>query len=156
MAETIAQKDWKFDLGLRIVATLVDVGLLPPAQGFWKNKQEQFSGVELVKWLQRIKMIKDQSSARALGNQLINKLKAGDVTYRDLLQAKGITVGPPGEETINSIITLVEEIITACESKKCKLSEFSRDLADMDYYLLFYYNQSQKAEEAKHGATQLS
>jgi HD domain len=146
MTESIAQHDWKFDLGLKITATLVDVGLLPPARGFWKNPQEQFSGVELVKWLQRIKMIKDETSARAWGTQLINKLKAGDVTYKELLETKGIRVGPPGEETIGKILALVEEIIAQCKDPKhkCRLSEFSRDIAEMDYYLLFYYNQKTK------------
>lgn len=91
-------------------------------------------------------MVKDEASARAWGTQLINKLKAGDVTYKEFLEAKGIKTGPPGEETIAKILALVEDIIKECTQRKCKLAEFSRNIADMDYYLLFYHNQ--KAKEA--------
>lgn len=147
MIERIAQSDWKFDLGQRITSVLVEVDLLPKARSFWKSPQEKFSGVELTKWLQRLKMAHDESSVRQWGTQLINALKAGRVASREFKEARGIEIGPPKEETIAKILALVEEIITECKERKCKLSEFSRGMAEMDYYLLFYYNQ--KAKEAK-------
>jgi len=148
LAEQIARTDrWKFDLGLQITEVLVDVDLLPSARSFWKSPQQQFSGVELTKWLQRIKMARDETSVRAWGNRLINALKRGDVASREFQQRQGIQIHPPGEEKVKKILDLVEEIITTCAEHKCKLSEFSRDIADMDYYLLFYHNQ--KAREAK-------
>lgn len=147
MAESIAQHDWKFNLGQRITSVLVEVDLLPKARSFWKSPQEKFSGVELTKWLQRLKMAHDESSIRQWGTQLINALKAGRVASREFKEARGIEIRPPGEETVTKILNLVEEIITECANHKCKLSEFSRDVAEMDYYLLFYHNQ--KAKEAK-------
>jgi HD domain len=147
MAEGIAQKDWKFDLGQRITSVLVEVDLLPKARSFWKSPQEKFSGVELTKWLQRLKMAHDESSIRQWGTQLINALKAGRVASREFKEGRGMQVGPPGEETVAKVLDLVENIITTCAEHKCKLSEFSRDIAEMDYYLLFYFNQ--KAKEAK-------
>ena len=147
MAEGIAQKDWKFDLGQRITSALVEVDLLPKARSFWKSPQEKFSGVELTKWLQRLKMAHDESSIRQWGTQLINALKAGRVASREFKEARGMQIGPPGEETVTKVLGLVEEIITTCADHKCKLSEFSRDIAEMDYYLLFYFNQ--KAKEAR-------
>ncbi len=147
MAESIAEQDWKFDLGQRITSVLVEVDLLPKARSFWKSPQEKFSGVELTKWLQRLKMAHDESSVRQWGTQLINALKAGRVASREFKEARGIEIRPPGEETVAKILALVEEIITQCKERKCKLSEFSRNIAEMDYYLLFYCNQ--KAKEAK-------
>ncbi len=147
MVESIAQPDWKFDLGQRITSVLVELDLLPKARSFWKSPQEEFSGVELTKWLQRLKMARDESSVRQWGTQLINALKAGRVASREFKEARGIKVGPPKEETIAKILALVEEIINECKSRKCKLSEFSRDIAEMDYYVLFYHNH--KAKEAK-------
>ncbi len=147
MAEGISQKDWKFDVGQRITSILVEVDLLPRARSFWKSPGEKFSGVELTKWLQRIKMAHDESTIRQWGTQLINALKAGRVASREFKEARGIEIKPPGEETIAKILALVEEIISTCKNKNCKLSEFARDIAEMDYYLLFYYNQ--KAKEAK-------
>ncbi|MGH7207256.1 MAG: hypothetical protein ACREI2_13730, partial [Nitrospiraceae bacterium] len=83
MAEIVAQRDWKFDLGQRITSVLVEVDLLPKARSFWKSQQEKFSGVELTKWLQRLKMTHDESSIRQWGTQLINALKAGRVASRE-------------------------------------------------------------------------
>lgn len=147
MAESIAQRDWKFDLGQRITSVLVEVDLLPKARGFWKSREEKFSGVELTKWLRRIKVAHDESSARQWGTQLINALKSGRVASRELKEAQGIEIRPPGEETITRILAMIEDIITECRNHRCKISEFSRDVAEMDYYLLFYYNQ--KAKETK-------
>ena len=112
-----------------------------------QNSGERFSGVELTKWLQRLKMAHDESSLRQWGTQLINALKAGRVASREFKEARGIGIKPPGEETIAKILNLVEEIIAECAKHKCKLTEFSRDIANMDYYLLFYHNQ--KAKEAQ-------
>ena len=137
LTEKIVQPDWKFDLGLRIVATLVDIGLLPEARGFWKDKRNTFSGYELSKWIQRLKMIRDETTARAWGNMLINALKREDL---------------PNRETVHKILNLVDGedgIIQTCECHGGKLSELARDLANMDYYLLFYYNQRQRQEETK-------
>jgi hypothetical protein len=145
MAENIAEKDWKFDLGLRIVSVLVDVDLLPRwAKGFWKSKHEQYSGVELTKWLQRFKVARDEPTLRQWATQLINALKAGRVASRDFREARGIEIQPPGEEKIGKIIGLTEEILRECKAHNCRLAEFSRGVANTDYYLLFYHNQQAK------------
>jgi len=144
MAEGIADKDWKFDLGLRITSVLVEVDLLPKARSFWKSRQAQFSGVELTKWLQRLKVARDESTLRQWATQLINAMKAGRVASREFKEARGIGIRPPGEKTIGKIIDLTEEILRECQSHNCRLSDFSRGVANMDYYLLFHHNQQAK------------
>lgn len=151
LTESIAQQDWKFDLGLRIVGTLVEVGLLKKAEGFryGPGPNDVFTGVELVKWLQRLKMIRDETSARAWGNMLLNALKRGDLAYKEYIQAQGGQISAPGKETVRKILDLVEGedgIIQTCAQHGGKLSELARDIANMDYYLLFYYNQRQAAQ----------
>jgi hypothetical protein len=148
MAESIAHPDWKFTLGLEIVEVLSELKLLTKDRGFRRGGGEAASGYELVKWLQRMKMIRDETSARAWGNQLINALKRGDVAYKKFRQQKGIEAHEPGEEVIGEIIKLTEKIIRTCEVHKCPLGEFSRSIAEMDYYLLFTYNQSQPKKES--------
>lgn len=144
MAESIAEKDWKFELGLRITSVLVDVDLLPKARSFWKSPQERFSGVELTKWLQRLKVARDESTLRQWATQLINALKAGRVASREFKEARGIEIGPPSEDKIGKILGLAEEILRECKDHHCRLSEFSRGVANTDYYLLFYHNQQAK------------
>ena len=135
MVEEIAkEEDWQFQLGLKIVETLIDAKLTRRAKGFWKNKQEQYSGVELVKWIQRVKMIRDVNSVRAWGTSLING-------YR---REHGYGANT---EIVGSILTLVEEIISTCDAHNTPLVEFGRTIANMDYYLLFYYNQNQVEEK---------
>ena len=135
MVEEIENKeDWQFQMGLKIVQTLVDAGLTKKAKGFWKNKQEQYSGVELVKWIQRIKMIRDPNSVRAWGTSLING-------YR---REHGYGANT---EIVGSILALVEEIISICEANNMPLIDFGRTIASMDYYLLFYYNQNLNEEK---------
>ena len=152
LTEQIARQDWKFDLGLRIVETLVEVGLLKKVQGFryGPGPNDVFTGVKLVKWLQRLKMIRDETSARAWGNMLINALKRGDVAYKDYIQSQGGQVSAPGKDKIAKILDLVDGengIIQTCARHGGNLAELSRDLANMDYYLLFYYNQHKATKE---------
>ncbi len=147
MAESIAGRDWKFELGLDIVATLVDVKLLKKSRSFWTGGGDTLSGYELVKWLQRMKMIRDETSARAWCNQLINALKRGDVAYKEFRQQKGFEAREPGEEVIGKLLRLTEKIIQICKERNCPLGDFSRSIAEMDYYLLFTYNQSQPKKE---------
>lgn len=156
LTESIAQQNWKFDLGLRVVDTLVEVGLLKKAESFryGPGPDDVFTGVELVKWLQRLKMIHDETSARAWGNMLLNALKRGDLAYKEYIQAQGGQISAPGKENVRKILDLVDGedgIIQTCARYGSKLSELARDIANMDYYLLFYYNQRQAAqkEEAK-------
>lgn len=131
MTEEIAQQDdWQFQLGLKIVETLVTAGLAPKAKGFWKSPKEQYTGVELVKWIQRIKMARDPDSTRAWGTSVING-------YR---REHGYG---PNSEIVAQILALVGEIITSCQQHNMPLGDFSRTIASMDYYLLFYYNQKQ-------------
>jgi hypothetical protein len=145
MVEEIAQRDdWKFQLGLRIVDLLVALDLAPQAGGFWyKDKTtgafKLYSGVDLVKWLQRLKMARDPDSARAWGTSLING-------YRREHDGQG-----PNTEAVSRILALVEEVIQTCHERNYPLKDFARDVANMDYYLLFYHNQRQAAqkEEAK-------
>jgi len=145
MAEYIAQPDWKFELGLEIVETLVDTNLLKKEKGFWAGGSEKpLSGYELVKWLQRMKMIRDETSAGAWCNQLINALKRGDVAY----PRKGEAARPPGEKVICKLLKVTEKIVQACKEHECALGEFSRSIAEMDYYLLFTYNQSRSKKES--------
>ena len=149
MAESIAQPDWKFQLGLEIVETLVDVGLLRKERSFWPGGgKPPLEGYKLVKWLQRMKMIRDETSARAWSNQLINALKRGEKAYKDFLREKGVEVREPGEEVIGKLIKLTEKIIATCKEYKYPLGDFSRSIAEMDYYLLFTYNQSQPKKES--------
>lgn len=151
MTEKIAQGDqWKFDLGLYITGVLVEVDLLPKARGFWAKEQGGFrerSGVELTKWLQRLKLARDETGLKQWGNQLINALKVGRVASREFRQEHGIEIRSPGEETIGKILALVERIAQTCREHNCKIGEFTRDVAGMDYVLLFSYNQ--KAKENK-------
>jgi hypothetical protein len=137
MVEEISDhNDWQFKLGLRIVETLVGLGLTPRAKSFWKNQREQYTGVELVKWIQRLKMIRDTDSARAWGTSLVNG-------YR---REHGYG---PNAETVAKIIDLVEEIIRTCEKHDdTTLSEFARNVAGMDYYLLFYHNHNSASVQA--------
>lgn len=131
MTEEIAQHDdWLFQLGLKIVETLVTAGLAPKAKGFWKTPKDQYTGVELVKWIQRIKMARDPDSTRAWGTSVING-------YR---REHGYG---PNSEIVAQILALVGEIITSCQQHNMPLGDFSRTIASMDYYLLFYYNQKQ-------------
>lgn len=148
MAESIAQPDWKFELGLEIVKTLSEVKLLPKDRGFRRGGDEVASGYELVKWLQRMKMIRDETSARAWCNQLINALKRGDVAYKEFRQQKGIEAREPGEEVIRKLLNLTEKIIQTSRERNFPLGEFSRGIAEMDYYLLFTYNQKQPQKES--------
>ncbi len=150
LTEELAAQDWKFALGQKIVGTLIDVGLTPKDRGFRPDR----SGHDLVKWLQRFKMVRDEGSARAWGTMLINALKRGDLAYKDFILQKGGTIAPPGEQKVGKILDLVEEIVSTCAAKKVRLSEFSREVAHTDYYLLFFHNQ--KAKEEKDGAAKAS
>ena len=140
MVEELAYPDdWKFRLGLQIAELLVSIELAPRAGGFWyKDKETRdyklYSGVDLVKWIQRIKMVRDSDSARAWGTGLING-------YRREHDGQG-----PNTETVGRILALVEEIIQKCQIQSYPLKNFARDIANMDYYLLFYYNQRQAAQ----------
>lgn len=152
LTESITQQDWKFDLGLRIVQVLVEVGLLKKAESFryGPGPNDVHTGVELVKWLQRLKMIRDETSARAWGNMLLNALKRGDLAYKEYIQAQGGQVTAPGIGKVSKILDLVDGedgIIQTCARHGGNLSELARDLADMDYYLLFYYNQRRAAQD---------
>jgi hypothetical protein len=99
-------------------------------------------------------MVRDEGSARAWGTMLINALKRGDLAYKDFILQKGGTIAPPGEQKVGKILDLVEEIVSTCAAKKVRLSEFSREVAHTDYYLLFFHNQ--KAKEEKDGAAKAS
>jgi len=147
MTESIGQPDWIFELGLEIVKTLVEVDLLKKARSFWKNDKETFTGYELVKYLQRMKMIHDETSTRAWCNQLINRLKEGDVASKEYRKEKGFEVGPPNEKVIGKLMSLTERIIETCKKNGYSLREFARNIAEMDYYLLFTYNQSRLKKE---------
>ena len=154
LTEKIAQPDWKFDLGLRIVATLVDIGLLKKAEGFryGLGPNDVYTGVDLTKWLQRLKMIRDETTARAWGNMLLNALKRGDLAYKEYIQSQGGQISAPGKETVSKILNLVDGkdgIIQTCVCHGGNLSELARDLANMDYYLIFYYNQ-RRAPQRQH------
>lgn len=119
--------DWQFQLGLRVVETLINLRMVPKARGFWKPNGQQYSGVDLVKWIQRMKMIHDSTSARAWGTSLING-------YRREHDAGANT------EKVSQILALVEEIIETCAKHDAvTLTELARNIANMDYYLLFYY-----------------
>jgi hypothetical protein len=140
LVEKIAKEDWVFNLGLEITELLIDLGLLPKAKGTWKSTTETYSGVELVKWLQNFKMVRDGNSARNWATRVINGIK----------RARGMG---PNQEEVKRILDLTEKIIQECEKNNMSLSEFSRTIANMDQYLLFYYNQkvagSEKPEEEK-------
>ena len=158
LTEKIAQSDWKFDLGLRIVAALVDIGLLKKAEGFryGEDPTDVHTGVDLIKWLQRLKMIRDETTARAWGNMLLNALKRGDLAYKEYIQNQGGTISAPGKKTVSKILNLVDGedgIIQTCACHGGNLSELARDLANMDYYLLFYYNQRQAAQRQQQEET---
>jgi len=151
LTESIARQDWKLELGLRIVGVLVEVGLLKKAEGFryGPGPNDVYTGVELVKWLQRLKMVRDETSARAWGNMLLNALKRGDLAYKEYIQAQGGQISAPGKERIRKILDLVDGedgIIQTCARHECKLPELARDIANMDYYLLFYHNQRRAAQ----------
>jgi len=140
MAEELVRQDgWVFQLGLRIVDLLVSMDLAPRAGSFWHRDKatgtfKLYSGVDLVKWVQRIKRVRDPDSARAWGTSLING-------YRREHEGKG-----PNTEVVSQILTLVEDIIETCQAQNYPLKDFSRRIAEMDYCLLFYYNQRQMAQ----------
>jgi len=138
MVEEVSDKDWVFDLGLEITGTLVDLGLIPKAGSFWKSRTDTFSGVELVKWLQNFKMVRDENSARNWATRVIHGIK----------RERG---SGPNQEEVKKIMDMIEKVIQRCAEKKMKLSEFSRKIADMDLYLVFYYNQKmRKVEEGEY------
>lgn len=119
--------DWQFQLGLRVVETLINLRMVPKARGFWQPNGQPYSGVDLVKWIQRMKMIHDSNSARAWGTSLING-------YRRKHDA-GVNA-----EKASQILALIEEIIETCDKHdNVTLTELARNIANMDYYLLFYY-----------------
>jgi hypothetical protein len=142
MTEELAQQDdWQFELGLKIVELLVSTNLTERARSFWRHDNAtgafgQYSGVDLVKWIQRIKMVRDPSSARIWGTSLINGYKR--------THGNG-----PNTVTVERILGIVEEIIEACENHNKPLGEFSRQIANMDYYLLFYYNQRRANQQSE-------
>ena len=125
--QIVIKEDWQFDLGLKIVGLLVEGGWCPRARSFWKNKNEQYSGVELVKWIRSIKMVRDPDSARAWGTRLLNGYRRE--------KKRG-----PNQELVSAVLALVNDIVTTCNDKGCELGAFTRTIADMDLYLLFYYN----------------
>ena len=132
MTEMLAEhKDWQFQLGLKVVELLIEMRLTRRAKGFWKSPKEQYTGVELVKWIQRIKMVHDGNSARAWGTSLING-------FRRENEGQG-----PNANAVARVLSLVEEMIQTCEDHETPLGEFARTIAKMDYYLVFYYNQNQ-------------
>ncbi|MEM2915337.1 MAG: hypothetical protein QXH91_08080, partial [Candidatus Bathyarchaeia archaeon] len=134
LVEKIAKEDWVFNLGLEITELLIELGLLPRAKGTWKSPTETFSGVELVKWLQNFKMVRDENSARNWATRVINGIKRE--------REKG-----PNQEEVKKILDLTEKIIQECKKNNMNLSEFSRTIANMDQYLLFYYNQKVAGSE---------
>jgi len=67
-----------------------------------------------------------------------------ETASREFKEHLGMEIYPPGEQSVSAILNLVDEIINTCNEHQYALSEFSRDIADMDYYLLFYYNQKNK------------
>jgi hypothetical protein len=144
MTEDLTHKDdWQFQLGLRIVALLVSTELTERARSFWYRDKatgefKLYSGVDLVKWIQRLKMVRDPNSARAWGTSLINGYR------REHGQG-------PNAEVVEQILTLVEDIIETCQKHDTPLGEFSRRIANMDYYLLFYYNQQQANQKSEGG-----
>ena len=144
--ELTNSEDWKFQTGLQIVELLDSMDLVPRARGFWyrdktTRQYKPYSGVDLVKWLQRLKMIHDPDSARAWSTSLING-------YRREHDGKG-----PNSQIVCRILTLTEDIIQTCQSHGYPLKDFARDLANMDYYLLFYYNQSEAAQRQEQEET---
>ena len=136
MTEEITKKedDWQFQLGLRVVETLVEIGLAKRAKGFWETQTKQYSGVDLIKWIQRIKMIHNSDSARAWGTSLINGYRRE--------HGRGANT-----EVVGQILALVEEIIATCQAHDMPLVEFGRTIANMDYYLLFYYNHNNQLKK---------
>ena len=81
---------------------------------------------------------------------LLNALKRGDLAYKKHIQAQGGQISAPGKEKVSKILDLVDGedgIIRTCALHGGKLSELARDIANMDYYLLFYYNQRQAAQK---------
>ena len=142
MSEDLANKDdWQFQLGLRIVELLVSTELTKSARSFWYRDKttgafKLYSGVDLVKWIQRFKMVRDPDSARAWGTSLVNGYRRE--------HRKG-----PNTEVVDQILNLVPDIIETCQKHNTPLGEFSRRIANMDYYLLFYYNQQQANKRAE-------
>jgi hypothetical protein len=132
MVEEISEEDWVFNLGLEITGLLVRLGLLPRARSFWKSPKEKFTGVELVKWLQNFKMARDEDSTRSWATRVISGIK------RERKEG-------PNEREVKEIMDLTEKIIRECKEHNIPLSEFSRKIADMGFYLLFYHNQKAKS-----------
>lgn len=72
-------------------------------------------------------MVRDPDSARAWGARLVSGYRRE--------QGRG-----PNQELVNKVLSLVSDIVTTCNDKGCALGDFARTVADMDLYLLFYYN----------------
>lgn len=126
--EITSNQDWIFGLGLKIVKLFVENGWCPSAKGFWKSKQEQYTSVEMVKWIQSIKMVSDADSARSWGTRLMSG-------YRREHDGQGVN-----QELVKQVLDLVDEIVETCAEKGLPIRQFSRNIANMDLYLLFYYN----------------
>ena len=131
MVETVSHKDWIFNLGQEMVEYLVDNGLLQWAKSFYKPGGETWSGVDLVKWLQNFKMVRDEDSLREWGTRILYALKKEDRAY---------------QENVDRLMKLSEKIMADCKANNMSLGEFSRRITDMDLYLLFSYTHNEEKE----------
>ncbi len=132
MAEPIVnKKDWVFQWGLKLTDFLVNNRLIRGARSFHKPGGGTWSSVDLSKWLQNFKMVRDENTAREWAKRVLTALNAGNTVDGEKR--------PPNKETVDELMTLIEEAISQCNHRKLSLSDFSRRIANMDLYLLFYY-----------------
>lgn len=128
------QEDWTFQLGLQLTDFLAGNRLIWGATSFRKPPElggGAWSSVDLSKWLQNFKMVRDRDSAREWAKRVLSALAAGRTVDSER--------HPPSAATVETLMALIESIINACQERNVTLGEFSRRIADMDLYLLFYY-----------------
>jgi len=135
MVDPLANKeDWIFNWGLKLVEFLVERRLIWGASSFHKPQNlggGTWSSVDLTKWIQNFKMVRDKDSAREWGKRILNALNAGNTVDKEKR--------PPNKEIVDKLMNLIEEFVSNAERGKMPFSNLSRKVADMDLFLLFYY-----------------
>ncbi|HID27179.1 MAG TPA: HD domain-containing protein [Methanosarcinales archaeon] len=115
--------DWIFKLGLELTEKLVQLGLIDGIE----SKDCTSVPNSPLDSLTNLCFAKVDAHYRPLS--------ARNWTNRVLMESHNIN-----ESTLKEILKLTEKILKTCKEHNTSLKEFSKKIADMDLYLLYYYN----------------